>query len=161
MIELRLYINGREERVAIEPAETLLDVLRGRLRLTGTKEGCREGECGACTVLIDGQPVASCLYAAQAAAGRRVETVEGLAAGSELVPLQRRLIEAAAVQCGYCTPGLLMTLTALLREQPEPTAAEVREALAGNVCRCTGYAQIIEAVAGPASSGPVNEGSTL
>lgn len=144
MIALKLTVNGREERVAVEPAETLLDVLRNRLHLTGTKDGCREGECGACTVLLDGTPIDACIYAAQAANGRRVETIEGLS-GEQLGSLQRRIVEASGVQCGYCTPGIVMTLTALLREHPRPDRQQVRAALSGNLCRCTGYTQIVDA----------------
>lgn len=146
MIDLKLHVNGREELLRIEPAETLLDVLRHRLHLTGTKESCREGECGACTVLIDGQPVDSCLYAAKAAEGVHVETIESLAGTDALTAVQRALLEAAAVQCGYCTPGFVMTITALLRDHPDADEERIRTALSGNVCRCTGYAQIVEAV---------------
>lgn len=156
MIELKLQVNGREESLLIEPAETLLDVLRNRLHLIGTKEGCREGECGACTVLIDGRPVDSCLYAAKAAEGTCVETIEASAASSELTAVQHSMLEAAAVQCGYCTPGLVMTITALLRVCPDPDEQQIRTALSGNICRCTGYAQIIEAVSRLCGRAPVS-----
>jgi len=154
MIELRLRVNGREEALLIHPAETLLDVLRNRLHMLGTKEGCREGECGACTVLIDGKPVDSCLYLAKAAEESDVETIEACAVSAELAAVQASMLATGAVQCGYCTPGLVMTITALLRECPAPDAHRIRNALAGNICRCTGYTQIIEAVAGLGARAP-------
>jgi aerobic carbon-monoxide dehydrogenase small subunit len=124
-----------------------LSVIRDRLGLTGTKEGCVEGECGACTVLVDGRPVDSCIYAAHAASGRTVTTIEGIGGAGDLVtPLQDALVRTGGVQCGFCTPGFVMTLTALLHENPAPTESETRMALAGNLCRCTGYSQIIDAV---------------
>ena len=125
--------------------ETLLGALRDRLGLTGPKEACGEGECGACTVLVDGGPVASCILAAGSAHGRAVQTVEGLAGAGDLTTLQQAFVRHAAVQCGYCTPGVLTVLTALLEEVSEPTEADVRRALAGNICRCTGYQQIVDA----------------
>ena len=140
-------VNGRACRVAIEPGEPLLSVLRDRLNLRGAKNGCSDGECGACTVLLDGRPIDSCIYPAAATANRRITTVEGLAGpGAELTALQRAFVEAGAVQCGFCTPGFLMTLTALLAENPNPAPAEIRTAISGNICRCTGYSQIVEAV---------------
>jgi aerobic-type carbon monoxide dehydrogenase small subunit (CoxS/CutS family) len=145
-MDLVLTVNGRTHRLDAAPASTLLDVLREGLGLTGTKEGCAEGECGACTVLIDGRPVDSCLYAAHAASGRAITTVEGVGAPDRPSPIQQAMVEAGAVQCGFCTPGFVMTLTALLEENPRPDEAEVRTALAGNLCRCTGYAQIVDAV---------------
>ncbi len=144
---LELSVNGRACRVAIEPGEPLLSVLRDRLNLRGAKNGCSEGECGACTVLLDGRPIDSCIYPAAATANQRITTVEGLAGpGAELTALQRAFVEAGAVQCGFCTPGFLMTLTALLAENPNPAPAEIRAAVSGNICRCTGYSQIVEAV---------------
>jgi aerobic carbon-monoxide dehydrogenase small subunit len=144
---IEMTVNGRPGRLEAEPDETLLAVLRNRMNLPGAKDGCSEGECGACTVLLDGQPVDSCIYPAAAAAQHSVTTVEGLSHGAgELSALQRAFIEAGAVQCGFCTPGFLMTLTALLAETPRPTENEVREAISGNICRCTGYADIIAAV---------------
>jgi aerobic-type carbon monoxide dehydrogenase small subunit (CoxS/CutS family) len=146
-MQLELSVNGRPFRLEVDPHATLLDVLRRDLRLTGTKRGCDEGECGACTVLVDGQAVDSCIVAALAVNGCAIETVEGLAQpGGELDRLQRGFVETGAVQCGFCTPGFLMTLTAYLRENPAPTPDQVRSAIAGNICRCTGYVQIVEAV---------------
>ena len=140
-------INGRAHRLEAAAGETLLDSLRNQLSLTGTKEGCLEGECGACTVLIDDQPVDSCLVLSAGLDDRHVRTIEGLADRDELSPLQRTFIEHSAVQCCFCTPGILMTLTALLEQNPSPTGDEVRTSLAGNICRCTGYGQIVDAVA--------------
>ncbi|MBN9111598.1 MAG: (2Fe-2S)-binding protein [Pseudonocardia sp.] len=146
-MDVTLTVNGRREQVEVGPAETLLGMLRERLRLTGTKEGCNEGECGACTVLVDGLPVDSCIYSAAATSGRSVETVEGLADDDLGRDLQAAFVAAGGVQCGFCTPGFLTTLVAVLRENPEPSEPELREALAGNICRCTGYSQILDAVA--------------
>ena len=140
-------VNGRSVTVRSSAGTTLLEFLRESLGLLGTKEGCSEGECGACTVLVDGQPLHSCIYPALAARGRTVETVEGISKGGDLSSLQAALIEAGGVQCGFCTPGFLMTLTALLRDDPNPDPDQVARAVAGNICRCTGYAQIVEAVA--------------
>ncbi len=145
MVALTFTVNGQEQTVSIDPADTLMDVLRDRLHLTGTKDGCREGECGSCTVIVDGRPVSSCIYAAKAAEGREVETIEGLN-GEALSGIQQAMVEAGAVQCGYCTPGFVMILTALLRQHPKPSVGMIEEALNGNICRCTGYAQIVDAV---------------
>jgi carbon-monoxide dehydrogenase small subunit len=146
-MELRILVNGQQKLFEAEPHATLLDVLREGLLLTGTKRGCDEGECGACTVLIDGQAVDSCITTALSVNGCHVETVEGLSRPSgELSRLQRAFVDAGAVQCGFCTPGFLMTLTAFLRENPAPSADQIRLAIAGNICRCTGYSQMIEAV---------------
>ena len=146
-MDLELTVNGRHITVAVEPDETLLHVLRERLSLTGTKEGCDEGECGACTVMVDDRPLNSCLLPAMAVAGAQVVTVEGLAGSDGLLsPLQQAFVDNFAVQCGFCTPGLLVTLTALLAGNPEPSEDEIRTALVGNLCRCTGYAAIIDAV---------------
>ena len=146
MYPLTMTLNGESVTVEVEPFELLVDVLRDKLSLTGTKIGCNEGECGACTVIMDGQAVLSCLLPAMKAQGREVVTVEGLSHGDELHPLQRAFIEKGAVQCGYCTPGMIMSAKALLDENPQPSPDEIEEALAGNLCRCTGYLQIIEAI---------------
>ena len=143
---LEMTLNGKPVSVEIAPSDLLADVLRDRLGLTGTKIGCNEGECGACTVLVNGQAVLSCIYPALKAQGQRVETVEGLASNGELHALQRAFIEAGAVQCGFCTPGMLMAAKALLDENPHPSEAEIKEAISGNLCRCTGYYQITRAI---------------
>ena len=145
MSTLTITVNGREERIEVEPLEKLMDTLRDRLHLRGTKEGCREGECGACTVLVDGMPVNSCIYAAMQAQGRRIETVEGLDDALTRA-IQDAIVACGGVQCGYCTPGFVVMITALLRRYPDADEALVREALSGNICRCTGYAQIVDAV---------------
>ena len=140
-------LNGAAVSAAVRPWHRLLDLLRGPLGQTGTKEGCGEGECGACTVLVDGTPVNSCLYPALEAEGRTVTTIEGLAeSATRLAPLQEVLVDAGGTQCGFCTPGMLITLHALLQANPDPSEAEIRTAIAGNLCRCTGYVQIVEAV---------------
>jgi carbon-monoxide dehydrogenase small subunit len=139
-------VNGEPHEVAFAPHKTLLEVLREEMNLTGTKHGCELGECGTCTVQIDGTPMLSCLYLAVDAVGREVRTVEGLANGSELTPLQHCMADLGAAQCGYCTPGVLMTADALLRDNASPTRDEIKQALAGNLCRCTGYLKIFEAV---------------
>ena len=142
-----LNVNGRNVDLDVPPYETLLTSLRNRLQLIGTKEACVEGECGACTVLLDGKPVDSCIYSTAASAGSLVTTVEGLRGpDGELSPLQQAFIDHFAVQCGFCTPGLLMTLSALLARNPDPDRAEIHQAVSGNLCRCTGYVQILEAV---------------
>jgi carbon-monoxide dehydrogenase small subunit len=138
--------NGREETFLCEPRQTLLEVLRDVLDLTGTKEGCNNGNCGACTVLLEGRPVDSCLVLAVECEGASVETIEGVACGNRLTALQSAFLEGAALQCGICTPGFIVSATALLREKPHPTEAEVRWHLAGNLCRCTGYDKIVRAV---------------
>jgi len=143
---LTMRLNGEEVSIQIRADALLLDVLRDQLGLMGTKEACGQGECGACTVLLDGQPVTSCLVPALKAQGREVLTVEGLASGGELHPLQKAFIEHGAVQCGYCTPGMLMSAKALLDRNPHPTEEEVKEAISGNICRCTGYVKIVEAI---------------
>lgn len=143
---IRLKVNGIYYALEVPVHKTLLQVLREDLGLTGTKEGCGEGECGACTVLVNGHPVTSCLMLAVQADGKEVTTIEGLAAGDELHPLQKAFIEHGAVQCGYCTPGMILSAKTLLDENPHPSEAEIREALAGNLCRCTGYKKIIKAV---------------
>ena len=141
-----LHVNGTSFTVELEAGRTLLSVLRGELGLTGSKEGCDDSECGACMVLIDGQPVNSCSFLALQADGRAVTTVEGLASGSELHPLQRAFLQHGGVQCGFCTPGMLISATALLKANPDPTEDEIRAGLSGNLCRCTGYVGIVAAV---------------
>ncbi len=145
-MKIRLTVNGRRFEREVDAETRLLDLLREDLHLTGTKEGCGEGECGACTVLIDGRPVNSCLVLAPQADGTDVLTIEGLADGDRLHPIQRAFVDAGGVQCGFCTPGFIMSVYALLRDNPEPTDDEVRSAIEGNLCRCTGYAKIVEAV---------------
>jgi carbon-monoxide dehydrogenase small subunit len=139
-------INDREETFLCEPRQTLLEVLRDVLDLTGAKEGCSNGNCGACTVILNGRPVDSCLVLAVECDGARIESVEGLAQADHLSPIQSAFLENAALQCGVCTPGFLVAATALLRSNPQPTEADVRWYLAGNLCRCTGYDKIVRAV---------------
>ena len=142
---IELLINGTPSPVEVEPDDLLVDVLRDKLGWTGTKKGCGTGDCGACTVLLDGVPVTSCLVLAVAAEGKAITTVEGLEEDGELHPLQQAFIDAGAVQCGYCTPGLLLTGVALLDANPHPTEDEIREGISGNLCRCTGYNKIVDA----------------
>lgn len=142
----RFIVNGERSDVAYAPYKTLLEVLREDLALTGTKHGCELGECGACAVLLDGQPVLSCLVLALECEGRTIDTVEGLAEGPELHPLQAAFADLGGAQCGYCTPGILMTAKALLASERHPSRERIREALSGNLCRCTGYQQIFESV---------------
>lgn len=143
---MTLTVNGALHEVAVHPNRTLLDLLREDLNLTGTKQGCGEGDCGACVVLLDGTPVNSCLVLALEAEGRAVTTIEGVAAGNALHPLQQAFLDVGAVQCGYCTPGMVLVAKSLLDRHPSPTAAEVRGAISGNLCRCTGYQKIVEGV---------------
>jgi carbon-monoxide dehydrogenase small subunit len=143
---LTMTVNGREVTVEVEADELLVDVLRDRLGLIGTKIGCNEGECGACTVIMDCRPVLSCLVPALRAQGREILTIEGLSDGETLHPLQQAFVEHGAVQCGYCTPGFIMSAKALLDVNPRPSREEIKEAIAGNLCRCTGYVKIIEAI---------------
>lgn len=147
-IELR--VNGVPYPVAVDTNRTLSTVLRNEIGLTGTKEGCDDCECGACMVLLDGQPINSCSYLAAQAQGREITTVEGLANGADLHPLQRNILATGGVQCGFCTPGMLMSAAALLDENPDPTDEEIRIGLSGNLCRCTGYARILSAVSATA-----------
>ena len=143
---IRLIVNGDPYEVLVKPSETLLYVLREKLGLTGAKHGCDTGKCGSCTVLIDGKPIRSCLTLAISVRDREITTIEGLAEGEELHPLQRAFIEHGALQCGFCTPGMIMFTKSFLEENPEPQEEEIRKALSGNICRCTGYAKIIEAI---------------
>jgi carbon-monoxide dehydrogenase small subunit len=145
-VRMTLRVNGEEQEVLFHSYKTLLEVLREELNLTGTKHGCELGECGACAVLLDGEPVLSCLELALECEGRHVETVEGLQQGSELHPLQAAFADLGGAQCGYCTPGILMTAKALLEKEPNPSRERIREAISGNLCRCTGYQQITESI---------------
>jgi aerobic-type carbon monoxide dehydrogenase small subunit (CoxS/CutS family) len=145
-VRVALTVNDEPREALVPVHKTLLEVLREDLGLTGTKHGCELGECGTCTVLVDGDPVLSCLVLPVETAGRRITTVEGMATGGRLHPLQQAFAELGAAQCGYCTPGILLTATALLADRPSPTRQEVKEALAGNLCRCTGYTKILDAV---------------
>ena len=162
MHSITVTVNGSQEYLDVPSNLTLLQMLRDRLALTGTKNGCEAGECGACTVLVDGEPVNSCMMLAVEVDGREVTTVEGLARlyGDEdqLSPLQDAFVEHNAVQCGFCTPGVLISAHALLERNPDPTEEEIREALVGNLCRCTGYLRIIEAVQAAAEKGEVSDG---
>src|SRR3954463_1093573 len=143
---ISLRVNGEPVEVAFAPHKTLLEVLREDLALTGTKHGCELGECGACAVLVDGEPQLSCLVLALECEGKSVDTVEGLARGAELHPLQAAFADLGAAQCGYCTPGILLTAKALLAREPQPSPSRIKEAISGNLCRCTGYQQIVEAI---------------
>jgi carbon-monoxide dehydrogenase small subunit len=145
-LRLTLTVNGHASELVVAPDRTLLDVLRDDLELTGTKTNCLEAECGVCTVLVDGLAVNACTMLAAAADGRHVTTIEGLATNGTLHPLQQAFIDHGAVQCGYCIPGMILSAKAYLDDNPRPTAADVREALAGNLCRCTGYQKIVDAV---------------
>ncbi len=145
MRKVTLYVNGREHYLELPLSERLLDTLRHRLLLTGTKEGCGEGECGACTVLVDGKVMNSCLLLTVQVQGQNIETIEGVG-GKALSVIQKAFIEKGAVQCGFCTPGFIMSTKALLDKNPAPGEEDIRQALSGNLCRCTGYVQIIEAV---------------
>ncbi len=144
--KIRLMVNREPYEVEAPPWKTLVKVIRDDLGLTGTKEGCNTGECGACTVLLDGKPVNSCLVLAVDAADKEILTIEGLADGDKLHPVQEAFVEYGAIQCGFCTPGMILSAKALLDENPDPTEEEVREAISSNLCRCTGYAKIIEAI---------------
>jgi carbon-monoxide dehydrogenase small subunit len=145
-ITIKFTINGKKVEVEVPPHWTLLRLLREKLGLTGTKEGCGIGECGACTVLLDGMPVNSCLVLAPKVKGKKVETVEGIGSRESLHPLQKSFIDHGAIQCGFCTPGILVSSKALLDKNSNPTREEIKEAISGHLCRCTGYHQIIEAI---------------
>jgi carbon-monoxide dehydrogenase small subunit len=146
-IAIALDINGESYDVRIDPGASLLDVLREQIGLTGTKTNCLEAECGVCTVLLDGKAVCACITLAAQCQGKSILTIEGLAEGGELHPLQAAFLEVGAVQCGYCIPGMILTAASYLRENPDPDEAQIREGLAGTLCRCTGYQKIVEAVA--------------
>ena len=143
---ISLRVNGESYELAIDARRTLLEVLRDGLGLTGAKKGCNSGDCGACTVIMDGKPVVSCLVLAVEAQGRDILTIEGLAIDGHLHPIQSAFIEYGAIQCGYCTPGMIMSAKALLDANPKPTEEEVRQSISGNLCRCTGYVKIVEAI---------------
>ena len=145
-MKLKFKLNGKPVELEVSGGERVLDLLRERLKLVGTKEGCGKGECGACTVLMDGKPVCSCLLLSSQVAGREIVTIEGLASGEKLHPVQEAFAEAGAVQCGFCTPGAVLSAVALLKRRPDPSRAEIRSALSGNLCRCTGYEKIVTAV---------------
>jgi len=144
--KIGIKVNGTEHELIVEPNETLLEVLRNRLGLTGAKEGCGVGDCGTCTVLVDGKAVNSCLMLCVAVDGREITTIEGIASEGKLHPIQKAFIDEGAIQCGYCTPGMVLSAKALLEENPGPTEEEVKMAIAGNLCRCTGYKRIINAI---------------
>jgi carbon-monoxide dehydrogenase small subunit len=143
---MHFKINGKDYELAVEPNRTLLEVLTEELGLTGTKMGCNEGDCGACTVIVDGRAVCSCLILAIEAQNKTIENIEALALNGQLHPLQQAFIDYGAIQCGYCTPGMIMSAKALLDKNPDPTETDIRRALQGNLCRCTGYVKIVEAV---------------
>lgn len=151
LVELR--VNGETYQVSMDPWRTLLEVLRETLNLTGTKEGCSKGDCGACTVLLDGKSVNSCLILAIEVQGKDILTIEGLAQDGQLHPIQQGFIEHGAIQCGFCTPGMILSAKALLDKNPQPSEAEVRQAISGNLCRCTGYTKIIEAILAASKTG--------
>jgi carbon-monoxide dehydrogenase small subunit len=152
MQQVRLTVNGSLYELGVQPWETLLEVTRDKLGLTGTKEGCGLGECGACTVIMDGKAVNSCLVLAVEADGKQITTIEGLSDGDELHPIQEAFIEHGGLQCGFCTPGMIMSAKALLDENPDPSEEEIRRAIAGNLCRCTGYTKIIESIGSAAKN---------
>ncbi len=146
MAEVTFTVNGTRRTVTVDPHESLLDVLRERLALVGTKRGCDQATCGACTVLLDDQPVLSCITPALRCQNRNVQTIEGVAVNGKLHPVQESLVESGGIQCGFCTPGMVMTILAFLRDNHNPTETQIRAALSGNLCRCTGYAKIVAAV---------------
>jgi carbon-monoxide dehydrogenase small subunit len=149
---LTCTVNGEERTVLADTRDTLLDLLRDRLALTGTKEGCSNGNCGTCTILVDGQPICACLMLAQEAPGCDIVTIEGLAGSAALHPIQQALVEHGGTQCGFCTPGIVLSAKALLDRNPRPTEDDIRHAIAGNLCRCTGYGKIVEAIAAAAAT---------
>ncbi len=145
-MEIRITVNDVQYSLDVAPEERLIDLLRDRLRLTGAKEGCGEGQCGACTVIMDGLAVNACMILAYQARGRSILTIEGLGREGNLDPLQESFVQNGAIQCGYCTPGMILAAKALLMQNPHPTEAEIREGIAGNLCRCTGYVNIVKAI---------------
>jgi len=146
LVEIEFTLNGNPTKLRVKPNETLLDVLRSKLKLTGSKKGCNRGECGACTVLMNGKPVNSCLILAPKASGKEILTIEGLGSPDNLHPLQEAFIKNNAVQCGFCIPGMVMSAKSLIDESPNPAREDIRKAISGNLCRCTGYLPIIEAI---------------
>jgi carbon-monoxide dehydrogenase small subunit len=156
--KIRLLVNEQEYELLVGPNKTLLDVLRDDLGLTGTKRGCDSGECGACTVLLEGIPVLSCITLACEVEGQKIQTIEGMAKDGELHPVQKAFVEYGAIQCGFCTPGMVLSAVALLKRNKTPNTAEIKKAISGNLCRCTGYIKIIEAIQKVASSLPNEEG---
>jgi aerobic-type carbon monoxide dehydrogenase small subunit (CoxS/CutS family) len=160
-MHLEINVNGEDVSLEVEPQELLLDVLRERLGLFGTKAGCREGECGSCTVLLDGQPINSCLFPAAKAYKRRITTIEGIGNLGHPHPIQSCMAELGAVQCGYCSPGFVMSAVALLSENDNPTEEEIKDAITGNLCRCTGYSKIITAIKAAAESNFVNKSKLI
>ncbi len=149
---LACTVNGEERAVLADTRDTLLELLRDRIGLTGTKEGCGNGNCGTCTVLVDGAPVCACLMLALEAPGRDIVTIEGIANGGRLHPIQQALVDLNGTQCGFCTPGIVLSAKALLDANPAPTEPDIRHAIAGNLCRCTGYGKIVEAIAAAAAT---------
>lgn len=145
-ISIEFIINGQKKKLSVKPNDLLINVIRDDLFLTGDKYGCGIGECGACTVLLNGEPILSCLTLAATVDGKEITTIEGLAEGDRLHPMQKAFLENGAVQCGFCTPGMILTATALLKENPNPTEDEIKDYMRGNICRCTGYVQIIKAI---------------
>ncbi|MBE3091045.1 MAG: (2Fe-2S)-binding protein [Candidatus Atribacteria bacterium] len=145
-VEIEFAVNGKKRSLSVKPNDLLINIIRNDLFLTGSKYGCGIGECGACTVLLNGEPVLSCLTLAAAVDGKEITTIEGLAKGNELHPMQIAFLKNAAVQCGFCTPGMILTATALLKENPNPSEDEIRDYIRGNICRCTGYIQIVKAI---------------
>ena len=145
-VEIEFTINGKKRNLSVKPNDLLINIIRNDLFLTGSKYGCGIGECGACTVLLNGEPVLSCLTLAVTVDGKEITTIEGLAKGNELHPMQIAFLKNAAVQCGFCTPSMILTATALLKENPNPTEDEIRNYMRGNICRCTGYIQIVKAI---------------
>ena len=151
--QLQLTVNGQLRQVFVEPFYSLLDALRDGLHMTGAKKGCDEGDCGACTVILNGKPVTSCMVLALSAHDTEVTTIEGLESRNELHPVQQAFVDHGGLQCGFCTPGLVMAATALLEENPAPTEEEVKIAIGGNLCRCTGYSKVVEAIMAAARPG--------
>jgi len=155
-LKIEFTINGKKRSLSVKPNDLLINIIRNDLFLTGSKYGCGIGECGACTVLLNGEPVLSCLTLAATVDGKEITTIEGLAKGNELHPMQIAFLKNAAVQCGFCTPGMILTATALLKENTNPTEDEIRDYIRGNICRCTGYVQIVKSIEECASEGKTN-----